>query len=244
MAGRGLVSYIVPPAVWSGTRPRTVPPRPPPTSPGILTAVEDPPTVALAAGAALLFALAAVLVLLLHALPTGHDPVRHGVSAYAVGTYGRYYRSQVVATGIGSLLLVLAVAREPGPPGGRLVLLTIFGVSRIAIARYPTDLEGEALTWSGRIHIVLASIAFIALAIAAPLVSSWLVGGAVPGARVAGLDTAVTILGVAVPLAAAGTFAAGLPSLRLPFGIVERLFYVAALAWLLAASLEVVLSGG
>ena len=184
--------------------------------------------------AALLALAAAAIVIALHVVPTDVDPRLDGVSAYALGSTGRWYRIEVVATGLAALLLAFVlVAGGHGSVVG-LVLLVVFGASRILIARYPTDPRGTtSLSPAGRLHAVLAAVTFVTIAIVAPLISRDLVFS--PGWT--GPAMPMTALAWATTVFALGTFAsATVPSARRVFGLVERGAFAAMLGWLVVAS--------
>lgn len=187
----------------------------------------------LALASAATVAIVAGLIVALHLLPTGIDPLEHGVSAYANTRYGALYRAQVILTGAATLAIVVLVWPDVGELG--VAALLVFAASRIAIARFPTDPpDSPSLSTAGRRHVLLATAAFLAIAIAAPAVgrrlfelSSW-----------HGSTDALAILNIAVPVTMLATFAAGTtPPTRRIFGLVERCGYVAALAWLFVVSL-------
>ncbi|MFI5254694.1 MAG: DUF998 domain-containing protein, partial [Candidatus Limnocylindrales bacterium] len=123
----------------------------------------------LAVASALLATTAAALVVVLHGIRSGVDPVIDGVSAYALTPLRRFYRVQVVATGLGALLLTATLIGNGLAPGIAVTLLAVFGVSRMLIARFPTDPRGTiAFSRPGRLHVVLAAISFVTIAVAAP----------------------------------------------------------------------------
>jgi hypothetical protein len=208
--------------------------------------VSDPWSVVLGSGAALAVVLAATLVVRLHTLPTGADPVREGVSAYGAGPFHRLYQAQVGATGIGSLLLAAgllvdapAIESRAGIVG--LTGLVTFGLARLAITRYPTDLHGPPLTHAGRLHVLLASLAFVSIGISAPALGRAL--GQAPAWS--GMAAPLATLGFGVSIAVLATFAAGvLPGLRRYFGAIERLVYLTALSWLFVAAVGLIVTGG
>lgn len=198
----------------------------------------------LALGATVCF-IASVLVLVrTHLLPTGRDPIRDAVSDYGVGAYHRYYRALVVLLGLGAILLGVALARDTqaGPLG--LAFLGAYSAARLAIAFFMTDLRDEVMTTAGRMHVVLAAIAFTSIAFASVDVTSALDGAGGWSDTIAGVlrfearavaTTAVLTLGCFLVPAARDR----------AFGLVERLLYVASLAWLLTTSIHLaVLAGG
>ncbi len=192
--------------------------------------MEGWPVSLLGGGAAVAAVAAAAIVAWLHVGPSDYDVVRHGVSAHGVGRRAPWYRAQVVITGAGALLLLAALIRGTSVSPVGLAFLVAYALSRVAIARYPTDLEGQPLTRTGTIHALLAAVSFASLAAAAPLI-----GMSLTAADVGGHDTAILALSVAVTVAGLATFGAGLlPRLRAGFGLIERAFYATSLGWLAA----------
>lgn len=200
--------------------------------------MHDPLTVALAAGAGLGVALTAACLVALHLLPTGLHVVQDAVSLYGTGKYAAWYRGQVIAAGCAALLLVAALARIDAGAPLPLAALALYGLARIAIARYPTDLEGAPLTPTGRRHVLLAAIAFLAIGLTAPFL----------GHAIASLQAApapadlLPALGLIVSASALATFVAGsraAAGLHV-FGLVERLFYASSLAFLLDVAVSAV----
>jgi hypothetical protein len=200
----------------------------------------DAARILLAGGAAVAFALGAAALAVLHLLPTRVDPIRDAVSDYGRGPYRAYYVVQVVAIGLGALLLtvVMAVGLTAGAFG--LLLLAAFGLCRIGIAAFPADIAGQPGTRRGRVHVALAAVAFTAIAIAAPLLSIELAAAA--SWRTVGAF--LIALAAAVPTALVATYAAAtLTRLRGIFGALERLFYVAAISWLMVVAVQIVAAG-
>lgn len=179
----------------------------------------------LGAFAAACFAIATVALLRLHLLPTGMGPVADAVSDYGTTSFHRYYRVMAVALGVGALLLAVGLARDTN--AGSLYWLWVYGVSRIAIAGFMIDRDPPPLTREGRIHLLLAAAAFTSIAFAASDV------------RWSGSPGALGPLGYAVVATAIGTLLTRvIPLLRGIFGVVERLLYVAFVAWLLTAAIS------
>lgn len=190
--------------------------------------------VALLAGGALLSVIAATCSLVaLHLLPSDVDPIADGTSAYALGRSRSLYAAQAVLSGLGALLLAAALIQWAAVPVAPVVsiLLVAYGLARITIVRYPTDRRGERLTPTGRRHALLAAIAFLAVAAAAPLATTSLVE-ARPD-----VSEAVSGLAVVVTITCLASFGAAVhPRTMAVYGLVQRAFYAAAFAWLIAAS--------
>jgi hypothetical protein len=191
----------------------------------------------LALPAVLLASIAASIVVALHVSRSNVDPLVDGVSAYALGSLGRWYRIQVVATGLAALLLALALGVEGLASGIAIGWLVAFGISRILISRYPTDPHGTTVfSRAGRLHIVLATVTFVTIAVAAPLIGNDLAGHP----EWTGPIDLLTILGWSTTVFALGTFASSTtPATRRIFGLVERGVYAGMLAWLVVAAVGI-----
>jgi hypothetical protein len=190
---------------------------------------------ALAAGAV---AAGAISLVWVHFVRSGHRPMVHAVSDYGASPYRLFYRTTVISLGLGALLLLVALAHGTDAPSGTLIWLGVFAASRIAIAFFPTDLEGKPVTPTGRVHVLLAAVAFTAIAFAAADLAPWIRGNP-PWDDV---GTLVDALRWAVVVTAIGTGVTSVvPQLRkTAFGLVERLLYVAMIAFLLTISIEAV----
>lgn len=173
---------------------------------------------------------ACVAVLLwLHLLPTGYRPVRNAVSDYGVGRFAHLYRAQTAACAISALLLAGGLAGGVDTtPTLVIVLLVTFAVARILIPWYPTDLDRSQPTRTGRVHVLLAGVAFGSIAWASAALPDRV---AWPGAH----GTLVAFGWVVVVSSVACGLCMSRPLHRATepfFGLVERLFYAAMLAWL------------
>jgi hypothetical protein len=198
----------------------------------------DTTAAVLAAVAAAAVAAGTVSLVWVNFLPTGHRPMVDAVSDYGASPYRAFYRATVISLGLGALLLLVALAHGTDVPNGGLMWLGVYGVTRIAIAFFPTDLEGETVTTTGRVHLLLAALAFTAIAFAAVDLTSGLrqepgwddVSGLLDGLRWA---VVVTAIGTGVTRVVA-------PLRRTVFGLVERLLYLATIAFLLTVAVEAV----
>jgi len=167
-------------------------------------------------------------LVLLHFLPTGYDPIRNPVSDYGVGRYRIWHRIAVVSLAAAGFATAIASFGTIRPEPGLVIgFLSVFAIARILIPLFPTDLEGQPHTKTGRVHWVLAITAFASLATAAGFfkgtVLDDVVGWVVVGAAV------FMILVLCVP------------RLRRILGFSERLFYFSMISWFLITGLELVL---
>jgi hypothetical protein len=180
----------------------------------------------LAVLAAVAVGLGALLLVRLHTVRTGLEPVRDAVSDYGTTPAHRYYRLMAIALGVGAVLLAIALSRDTNAKS--LFWLWIYGGSRIAIAAFMTDRDPPPFTAEGRIHWLLAGAAFTAIAFAASDIT-W-----------AGAPGVLHPLGYAVAATAVGTLVTRVVGpLRAVFGLVERLLYLTSIAWLLVAAIAV-----
>lgn len=201
----------------------------------------DTTAAVLAALAAASFAVGAVALVWVNVLRTGHRPLVDAVSDYGASPYRLFYRATVISLGVGALLLLVALARGTDVPNGGLIWLGVYSVTRIAIALFPTDLEGEPVTPTGRAHLALAAAAFTAIAFAAADLSGPL--GDEPGWH--GAAGLIDVLRWAVVVTAIATGVTRVVSpLRRAFGAVERLLYAASIAWLIVVAVELVRVAG
>lgn len=180
-----------------------------------------------------------VLLVVLHARPTGYHPVRHAVSDYAVGPTGPLAARLSWVTAVGWLAFACAATLWFPAGGDRLFVVVCsitLGVLGFVMPLVPTVLEGQRLTRRGLLHYVLAIASFAlayaamgnvvrVLAPAAPAVGGVL--GAVSWVAL------VSLVGVCVTLVGPG---------RRVFGLVERAYLASVLVFygLAAAAMAIV----
>ena len=113
-----------------------------------------------------------VILVVLHFLPTGLDPIRYAVSDYGWTRYTLGYRAMVVLQGLGAILIAIALGQETDATS--LGWLYAYGVVRLLISGFMTDREPEglrSLSRTGLVHILLAGTAFASIAVAASRVA-------------------------------------------------------------------------
>jgi hypothetical protein len=171
-------------------------------------------------------ALGAGAVVRLHLVPAELSPVRNAVSDYGTTDHHLLYRVQVVAFGVAALLLMAALAGDDGIQRSGLVWLAVYGAARIAIAWFMIDRDLTKPTTEGRVHAVLAALAFTAIAVAATTIGGDLGDSFhVLGWVVAGTAIATAVFRV-------------VPQLVPWFGLVERLLYLATTVWIAAVAIH------
>ena len=176
-------------------------------------------------------ATSAVILVALHFLPTGLDPIRYAVSDYGWTPYHAGYRAMVVLQGVGALLIAVGLGQETdvSPLGW----LYVYGVVRILVAGFMTDREPASLltlTWTGRIHMLLAGTAFASIAVAASHLD-WTGEPSILGP----LGWLVTVTAIVT-----GTALVVPPIRRAALGAIERSHYAAAITWLIVVSASII----
>ena len=170
-----------------------------------------------------------VALVALHLLPTGLSPVRAPVSEYGISRYRAGYRVQTMAYAVAGIGAAIGIAALPGPSKLAVILCGIFAVTRAAISWFPMDGPGSAPTVGGRRHRLLATGAFLSVALAAAQL-----------ARTLGhthADPTLATLSNALAAAMLVALFAMVVDHRMSgghFGIIERAFYLAMTAWLIA----------
>jgi len=172
-----------------------------------------------------------VILISLHFLPTGLNPIRYAVSDYGWTSYQLGYRVMVVLQGIGAILIAVGLGQQTDAQA--LGWLYVYGVVRLLVSGFMTDREPESLrslTRTGRIHVLLAGTAFASIAVAASHLD-WTGKPAVLG-PLGWLVTATAI--------ATGTALVVPPIRRVALGVIERTHYACAIAWLLVVSASII----
>lgn len=165
----------------------------------------------------------------LHLQPTKLSPVRDPVSEYGISSFRAGYRVATIAFGAAGLALAAGIGQALGGRGlAVVILLVVFGIARAAISWFPMDEPGAKWTRTGRVHFVLAFVAFLSAMAAAYVLGAVLSS---PG-RWHALAPVSTALGYAMAacLAMFG-LAQTVPALRARSGAIERGFYLSAIGW-------------
>lgn len=182
----------------------------------------------------------AAIIVSLHLLPTGYNPLRQAVSDYAVGPYGHVFRDGLYLSSAGVLALAVALTRAVGSPplaAKDLVYLLMIPLSRVAMALFPTNLEGTPLTATARVHYASAIAAFtftyLVISEMTPVLldldpPSWLGGPLHWASFTLAPSLALVVITMVGPL-------------RRAFGSAERLFLVTTNAWFLLVASMVLL---
>jgi Protein of unknown function (DUF998) len=174
----------------------------------------------------------------LHLLPTGHSPLSDAVSDYGAGPYRRWYQTAAIALACSGVAAAVGLLASVAPPPVVVaVLLLLFGLARVLICFFPTDLEGQPHTAIGRVHMVLAIVAFASVATAGPVFA----GAAQHDPRWVSAAGSFSVLGwflvVTVALLLAALF---VRPLRRLFGGAERLYYLAMLIWFVVVGAQLI----
>jgi hypothetical protein len=171
-----------------------------------------------------------VILVALHFVPTGLDPIRYAVSDYGWTSYHVGYRTMVVLQGVGALLIAVGLGQQTD--AASLGWLYVYGVVRLLISGFMIDRDPHgirSLTLTGHIHMLLAGTAFASIAVAASHID-WTGKPAVLGP----LGWLVTVTAIATGIALVVQ-----PIRRVALGVIERTHYAAAIVWLIAVAASI-----
>ncbi|MGB7957944.1 MAG: DUF998 domain-containing protein [Minisyncoccia bacterium] len=171
------------------------------------------------------------LIILLHFLPNRYNPIKNTVSDYAIAPSGKPHAYLAVAMplmgAISSLSLAIAIVAGINTASISVILfLLIASIFRFLLVLFPTDITGQPATKIGRIHLAFAVVAFAGIAFAAG------------NFHMTAVDETV---GRAVIFAAILLLFGFLPPLKKIFGLLERIFLLSSVIWLVVAGLELFL---
>lgn len=182
----------------------------------------------------------ALISIVLHAFPTGYSVLRNPLSDFATGNYRVLMIIAFLLLGIGVLVLDAGLAKGLGS-GKRIALgvffIAVFGASRLLVAFFPSDVDGAERTVAGRLHTLFSAFGFLAVPLAAIILTPVFdriyerVAWASVYSTLRRLELIVVILALVL-------WITRLKSLRIVFGLVERLFYASTLAWLFVLGLH------
>ncbi len=164
-------------------------------------------------------------------LPPHYSPIAQAESDLAVGPYGYIMTANFVLRGLLSLALLAGLVKGVAPEGrsrAGCILLGVWAVGAFLLALFPTDLAGARPTLHGMIHLVVALVAFISVAVGELLISLRLdrAGDRWRDLRTPALALAIVVLfALVIELVGFGS--------RSLFGLVERGFLGLALCWML-----------
>jgi Protein of unknown function (DUF998) len=179
------------------------------------------------------------LLVALHGLPTKYDPIRDAISDYGVGVYRGWFWAQLVAGAAACTSVAIALAGlHPYAPTVVVVLLFANAAARLLMPAFPTDQSGNRFeTVKGTIHMVLAVVAFAAVAAAATGL-----GGLFSHYRAWHSAKSLLVTVGWVVLAGAIACALGLvgPRLKPIFGLIERFFTLSVIVWIYLMSIEII----
>ncbi|SKB03212.1 Protein of unknown function [Agreia bicolorata] len=174
----------------------------------------------------------------LHVAPTGLSPVHDPVSQYGITDYFTFYRAAALSLGVAALMLAVGLIEaltEANAAG--IVFLVILGFARLTIGWVPMDAPGAPRTATGLRHNLLATAFFASATVAAFLFTGTFAGDTV----LSGIAPASAVLSWAMAIFSALILLTSLVGpLKRYFGLVERLLYVAVLAWIATVAIALI----
>lgn len=162
----------------------------------------------------------------LHLVRTGLSAVRDPVSGYALTRYRAAYAVAAGAAAVAGLTAAPLLAGVAGT-GAAVASLLVFAAARALIPLFPMDAPGTVRSGRGRIHSILATVAF-----ATVTASAFLAWHPLAAAGERPLASASLTAGVVMAVGSATVIAGALrPGPRRVFGLAERLIYLGFIAW-------------
>jgi hypothetical protein len=178
--------------------------------------------------AALIFSIAVVALLF---LAPEIDPLRSGISFYALTDYKLLIGAGLSLVGLAGIFLAMALWGGASSATGRigLALLVAWGITSVLAGIFPLDAPGAPPTLSGSIHN-LAGLNFLLIAPAVLLID-------LPRPKSEGSQTGTRGLAWLVLVSAIllFTFNGPLSSLGIG-GLIQRLYWLVLVLWLLSKS--------
>ena len=159
--------------------------------------------------------------------------MRNAVSQYGITRYRLGYRIQTIAFAVAGAAAAVGLAEAaPGKARAIIALVIVFALARLVISWFPMDEPGGERTNHGSMHGLIAIVTFLAIAIAAIRLGS--VAKQVPGwTTLATVSSVIAWLMVASLIAMMVVRRGARQTHSTPtyFGAVERIFYLALVAW-------------
>jgi hypothetical protein len=172
-------------------------------------------------------------LVVLHVLPTGLSPMRNAVSQYGITRYRLGYRIQTISLAVAGAAAAVGLAEAaPGRARALIALLIIFALARLVISWFPMDEPGGERSNHGTMHGLIAIVTFVAIALAAGRLGT--VAKEVPGwGTLASVSSAIAwiMLASLIAMMVVRRGARVTHSTPTYFGAVERVFYLALVAW-------------
>ena len=168
-----------------------------------------------------------------------YNALRQPESDLAIGfSFSWLMTLNFVIRGLLTLALIAGLLKETSLAGkvrAGLVFLGIWAVGALLLALFPTDLAGEHVTWHGAIHLLVAIVAFVCVAVGEITVSRHFAADA----RWQSLFVPALILAIFTLIACLLTLAGGaIPGVKHVPGLTERIFLGLALLWMLVVAIR------
>jgi hypothetical protein len=171
-------------------------------------------------------AITTLSLVVLHVVPSGLNPLRDPVSQYGITRFRGWYAAAAISASAAGIGAIVVFAGVPGSIA-TVILLAVFAAARIVIPFVPMDAPDTGATRRGRMHNVLAFLAFGAVTAA-----GFVAAGILHDAGHGGASTLSTVFAAVMAVGAIGLLVTRLSHrMRGLFGVAERLIYVGFIAW-------------
>jgi hypothetical protein len=171
-------------------------------------------------------AITTLSLVVLHVVPSGLKPLRDPVSQYGITRFKGWYAAAAISAGVAGIGAIVVFADVPGSIA-TVILLAVFAGARIVIPFVPMDAPDTGPTRRGRLHNVLAFLAFGAVTAA-----GFVAAGLLHDTGHAGASTLSTVFAAVMAVGAIGLLVTRLSHrMRGLFGAAERVIYLGFIAW-------------
>ncbi|MGH2487367.1 MAG: DUF998 domain-containing protein [Ktedonobacterales bacterium] len=168
-------------------------------------------------------------------LPPHYNPIKQAESDLGVGPYGWIMSLNFVVRGLIALALVAGLRRSlasDARPRLALALLLIWAAGDVLLAVFRTDVPPHRATIHGVIHLAVAFIAFVAVALGELILSLRIAADP----RWAAIRPLLLTLACAALVVMVALFLHVLPRAQIS-GLIERVFLGLVLLWMVVAGL-------
>jgi Protein of unknown function (DUF998) len=169
------------------------------------------------------------LIILIHFLPNKYNPIKNTVSDYSITPSSKrrgLYIAIPSAGALSSFSLAIVTATTFKTVSIIVLLLIISSIFRFFLIFFPTDITGQQSTKKGKLHLLFAMIAFASIAFAAGNFH---------------ITVADEIISQMVIFTAVLLLFGFLPPLKKIFGLLERIFLLSSIVWLVVMGFELLL---
>ena len=167
-----------------------------------------------------------VLIILLHFFSNKYNPIKNTVSDYAAALPSKknfLFVAMPLAGALSTFSLAIAVSISFKTASAIILFLLLSSICRFFLIFFPADITGQRSTKKGKTHLLFAIIAFASVAFAAGNFY---------------ITAADKIISQFVIITAVLLLFGFLPPFKKIFGLLERIFLLSSIVWLVVIGFE------